>query len=174
MDQKLKQRLVGAVVITALAAIFLPMLFDDPVEKSGKTVSELKIPDFPDDEFESHVQSLPMDADPMTAVEKGSSPDEAGEKDAPASIPSGSEIEENKAVDPQFVRWVIQVGSFGEEKNAQAFRDTLRKQGFPAFVEKYGSMYRVRVGPELDKSRAEKTKALLESKNQIKSILVPE
>ncbi len=44
MDHELKQRLIGAVVVTALCAIFIPMLFDDPVENSGQVVSELSIP----------------------------------------------------------------------------------------------------------------------------------
>lgn len=47
MEQELKQRLIGAVVVTALAAIFIPMLFDDPVEDSGQVVSELIIPEAP-------------------------------------------------------------------------------------------------------------------------------
>jgi len=49
MDHELKQRLIGAVVVTALAAIFIPMLFDDPVDTSGKTVTELTIPQAPAD-----------------------------------------------------------------------------------------------------------------------------
>jgi DedD protein len=44
MDHELKQRLIGAVVVTALCAIFIPMLFDDPVDNSGQSVSELSIP----------------------------------------------------------------------------------------------------------------------------------
>jgi len=44
MDHELKQRLIGAVVVTALCAIFIPMLFDDPVDNSGQLVSELTIP----------------------------------------------------------------------------------------------------------------------------------
>jgi len=47
MDQELKQRLIGAAVITALAAIFVPMLFDDPIDETGKSISELKIPELP-------------------------------------------------------------------------------------------------------------------------------
>ena len=47
MEHELKQRLIGAVVVTALAAIFIPMLFDDPVDTSGKTVTELTIPQAP-------------------------------------------------------------------------------------------------------------------------------
>ncbi len=44
MDHELKQRLIGAVVVTALCAIFIPMLFDDPVDNSSQLVSELSIP----------------------------------------------------------------------------------------------------------------------------------
>lgn len=47
MDQELKQRLIGAAVITALAAIFVPMLFDDPIDETGKNINELKIPEMP-------------------------------------------------------------------------------------------------------------------------------
>jgi DedD protein len=44
MNQELKHRLIGAVVITALATIFIPMLFDDPIDDTGQAVSELRIP----------------------------------------------------------------------------------------------------------------------------------
>lgn len=47
MNQELTQRVIGAIVVTALAAIFIPMLFDDPVDNSGQVVSELTIPEQP-------------------------------------------------------------------------------------------------------------------------------
>lgn len=47
MNPELTQRLVGAIVVTALAAIFVPMMFDDPVEDNAQTVSELAIPQEP-------------------------------------------------------------------------------------------------------------------------------
>ena len=47
MNQELKHRLIGAVVVTALATIFIPMLFDDPIDDTGQLVSELKIPTEP-------------------------------------------------------------------------------------------------------------------------------
>jgi DedD protein len=59
MDHELKQRLIGAVVVTALAAIFIPMLFDDPVDTSGKTVTELTIPQAPADATSETTQNLP-------------------------------------------------------------------------------------------------------------------
>jgi DedD protein len=59
MEHELKQRLIGAVVVTALAAIFIPMLFDDPVDTSGKTVTELTIPQAPAGAVPEVVQNLP-------------------------------------------------------------------------------------------------------------------
>lgn len=48
IDDKLKNRLAGTAVVTVLAIIFLPMMFDDPVEKKGQVVSELGIPQKPE------------------------------------------------------------------------------------------------------------------------------
>ncbi len=62
MNQELKQRLIGAVVVTALAAIFIPMLFDDPVDNSGQAVSELVIPATPVNTGEESANKLPTSA----------------------------------------------------------------------------------------------------------------
>lgn len=44
MDHELRQRLIGALVVTILSAIFIPMLFDDPIEEEGQVVSNLTLP----------------------------------------------------------------------------------------------------------------------------------
>jgi DedD protein len=62
MDHELKQRLIGAVVVTALCAIFIPMLFDDPVDNSSQVVSELSIP-APTDTSADTVGKLPTNAE---------------------------------------------------------------------------------------------------------------
>jgi len=62
MNQELNQRLIGAVVVTALAAIFIPMLFDDPVDNSGQLVSELVIPATPVNTGEESANKLPTSA----------------------------------------------------------------------------------------------------------------
>ncbi|WP_374090189.1 SPOR domain-containing protein [Methylomicrobium lacus] len=62
MDQELKQRLIGAAVVTALAAIFIPMLFDDPVDTSGQAVSEMTIPEVPATPPTAAESKLPTDA----------------------------------------------------------------------------------------------------------------
>ena len=63
MNQELKQRIIGAIVVTALAAIFIPMLFDDPIENSGQSVSELAIPATPLNSDEISANKLPSNAD---------------------------------------------------------------------------------------------------------------
>ena len=62
MNQELKQRLIGAVVVTSLAAIFIPMIFDDPVDNSGQMVSELAIPKTPISTGEESANKLPANA----------------------------------------------------------------------------------------------------------------
>lgn len=52
--------------------------------------------------------------------------------------------------------WVVQAGGFGEEANALAVRDRLRRAGYPSFVtlSNDGTVSRVRVGPMIDKDQA--------------------
>ena len=56
------------------------------------------------------------------------------------------------------VRWVVQVGSFHDAKNAEALVARLRLGGLTAFSEQVtseqGSVYKVRVGPEIDRDQA--------------------
>ena len=160
MDEKLTQRVVGAIVITALLAIFLPMLFDDQVERSSLVLSEMKIPDLPV-QFQAPVQLAPANIKQVLQ--------------APVNVSSDADSSISKADSAdKLVRWVIQVGSFKAKKNALTERDKFRKQGFIAFVESFNGMYRVRIGPELDRTKAEQNQTLLEKKNNIKTMLVQE
>ena len=56
------------------------------------------------------------------------------------------------------VRWVVQVGSFSSPESADAQVAQLRLAGLPAFAEKVtsssGSVFKVRVGPEIDRDKA--------------------
>lgn len=74
MNQELTQRIIGAIVVTALAAIFIPMLFEDPVDNSGQTVSELVIPEEPAITVDDSVSKLPRNIDDIAPL-----PDETAE-----------------------------------------------------------------------------------------------
>ena len=58
MDTGLKQRLIGAAVLIALAVIFLPMLVKGPAPDSGATDVSLKLPDSPEGDVET--KDLPL------------------------------------------------------------------------------------------------------------------
>jgi len=67
---------------------------------------------------------------------------------------------ERVAGDPSSA-WVVQIGSFGDRNNAENEVQALKAKGFPAFLSRFVSnnkkvLYRVRVGPEKDRLRAEK------------------
>jgi DedD protein len=166
MDHDLKQRLVGVVVITALAAIFVPMLFDDPVQNQGRLINELQIPDPPVEHFSEISEKLPESADQVLALPE-------------PPLLHTERPTENSGNETGLVRWIIQVGSFSQRKNALELQKKLRKQGFATFLdslgtEKNGKLYRLKVGPELNKERAEAIKSQLEKQYQLQAILVEE
>lgn len=160
MDPDLKQRLVGAVVITSLAAIFVPMLFDDPIDETGKQIHQLQIPKSPVQFSTEGSRKLPSSVDDVINL--------------PAPEPLKQERVRKQSVS-EMERWFIQVGIFGQENNAIALQNKIRKQGFPVTISKVSGekdvLYRVRVGPELDKKRAEMMKQKIDQLNGIKGIL---
>lgn len=167
MDHDLKQRLVGAVVITALAAIFVPMLFDDPVSDGGKVINELQIPEPPVGRFSETSEKLLKSADQVLALPEPSALQAEQQKHNIQNDTAGLE------------RWFIQVGSFGQRENALLLQKKLRKKGLSTFVdsiekEKGSTLFRLRVGPELNKERAEAIKAQLAKEHQLPAILVAE
>lgn len=64
MDPALKQRLIGAAVLVALAVIFLPMLLKGPAPDGGASHVPLDMPAEPDRRFET--RELPLVPQPRT------------------------------------------------------------------------------------------------------------
>jgi len=159
MDQDLKQRLVGAIVITSLAAIFIPMLFDDPIDETGKMINELKIPQAPANSLNPGSVKLARSTADVISLPK----------------PEAIRALADKQSIPVMQRWFVQVGTFGEEKNAISLQNKIRKQGFPVRITRKSSakglLYRVRVGPELDRKRAELLKVKVDKLNNMNAIL---
>ena len=114
MDQELKQRLIGAAVVTALAAIFIPMLFDDPIDDSGRMVSELTVPPTPVTAAEDTANKLPSGpgqviATPDTealsansqnpAIEPSLQPSENSLQEEPIDEETGQPIDEQQWIE---------------------------------------------------------------------------
>lgn len=97
MDQELKQRLIGAAVITALAAIFVPMLFDDPIDETGKSINELKIPEIPAKVQEVDIMPLPEKVEEVAE----NLPTANAPKEAPVALEEGESEAALEAPKPQ-------------------------------------------------------------------------
>ena len=160
MEEGLKKRLVGAAVLASLAVIFVPMLVEEPVDKAELVATP---PPPPPKAFGSRLLReevpRPRHATPPTrrnepALEAGDSSPSAGRR---------------PALQTGLTAWVVQAGSFSSPDNARKLVEKLRKAGFqtpdPEQVEIRGKvLYRVRVGPVLEKERA---LALLPKVNRI-------
>jgi len=193
VERRLKQRLVGAVVLVSLVVIFVPMLLEDePVLRRG--IDGTNIPALPSgiDEFPSSVLPPPQEEPVPSTAGSGPRPaprsptpepvpqDEAARAEttdaAPAPQPAspspeaatGSasrqrppDADADAGTSPQtgISAWAVQVASFTRRDNAQALVQRLREQALGAFVEEVEiagrTWYRVRVGPELDRTEAD-------------------
>ncbi|MAT65564.1 MAG: sporulation protein [Gammaproteobacteria bacterium] len=184
MDEKLKQRLVGAAVIVALAAIFIPMILEGPVDGMGPIGSNL--PPAPEYKVKDRLEPLvlpppPAESDSASAAaEVPQAPEATLPEPAPAAEPEPEptpEPEPAPAPDPAPAAepapaqppaaastpasgWVVQVASFSQQANAERLRDQLQAKGYKAFVESAstgaGTTWRVRVGPVSERPAAEK------------------
>ncbi|HET6545240.1 MAG TPA: SPOR domain-containing protein [Rhodanobacteraceae bacterium] len=184
MDSSLKQRLLGAVVLIALAIIFVPMFLSGSGPKKESETLNLKIPPAPDREFQTRVlpvdngtpsAGLPVQAAPPSVapatVDTGKPPtsepvtvvrappaETAGKPDADVSSTAAKPAAPapGQAADSRFY---VHLGVYAEAGNAQDLVAAIRRGGFPAFAEastyQGKSAKRVRVGPYADRAAAE-------------------
>jgi len=125
---------------------------------------------------------LELVAEPEAAVPDGNAPEsevtpasdfdeakpvaESVTEPAPAAAPTRTGV----------TAWVVQLGSFVAQKNAEGLIERLKDDGYTAFIEPLRDAdvvsYRVRVGPELTKLTAERIRDELEKKVEIKGIVM--
>lgn len=195
MDQNTKQRLVGLTVIFALAVIFLPMILDGSgirqntleVEIPPQPVSKFK-PEFEQKivELNDRVEELP-NLEPRVADADSSSNQiarlENQDSDDAVKIPETEQKVAEEAVTEQPVAmtggdtWVLQVASFKDKPKALVQRDNLRKSNIAAvFVEQFKIddqvIYRVRLGPFVDREKAKIALNKLKAKHDINGLIM--
>ena len=197
MERRLKERLTGAAVLLMLAVIFIPMILDDSVN-TDTSIRSTNIPPKPTVEFSSRIVPLQE-----TELALESVPEEIGVlkeevtdllDDIPAALPRSPQpaaqpepqtspapvVGKAESEAMAVAAWVVQLGSFAREANANALNKKLRDAAYPSFVEplrqKSGKMaYRVRVGPELLRSDAQALKEKLDrilEKEGVKGLVV--
>lgn len=186
MEQgRLKQRLLGAIVLVALAVIFIPMLLSGgrdvemPVFGSNVPERSTEIKNI------QHIDITETQKTEVKAVNPKRIPIAKGvpepkivkEEKANVIVETITELtrEEKKPAIKETV-WAVQVGSFTKRSNAMGLKDRLRKKKVHAFVERImkdnKATYRVRVGPEISREKAEALKQKLKKEFKLTGLVV--
>ncbi|MBA1236276.1 SPOR domain-containing protein [Stutzerimonas nitrititolerans] len=189
MDRGLIQRMVGALVLIALAVIFVPMLFnreddarrvevDAPampqtpampdVEVQPVEVPEPAAEPFPEEfeiieegpETEAQVPAEPITAPPAVAE--------------PTPTPPAERPEPEQRLDAANlpVSWSVQLASLSNRESAEALTAKLRSQGYNAYVRTFEGMNRVFVGPLVERAEANRLRDVLERQQKLKGFVV--
>jgi len=154
VDTPLKQRLIGAIVLVALAVIFLPMLVKGPAPDSGVANVPIAAPDAPGDgQFETRELPLVAPAGGATGLQSGQAKP-VEEAAAPATPPT---VDTSPAVAAG--NYAVTFGAYGSQADADAVIAYLKRSQLPGFTETASingrPAWRVRVGPYADRAQAE-------------------
>ena len=170
MESGLKQRLIGAAVLVALAVIFLPMLVQGPAPDSGVSDLPLQMPDQPAGEYET--RDLPLvtpgatstdgvldNDDALPTIDTAAAPPAA---DAPAATAPSDAASNADAMLPATTaggNYAVSFGAYGNSANADTVVTRLRAAKLPGYREQAmlagKPAWRVRIGPYATRAEAE-------------------
>ena len=194
MERRLKERLVGAVILVAVVVLVVPEFLQGPKSDVRAPVADAS----PD----SHTYTVDLSVPSATpsAVEAASAPaalepsasapiaslEGAGEPavPVPTAAPVRAEAPARSApataaplpAEPVGV-WAVQLGSFASQANADKLARQVKALGFAPYVSGAGSgaqqRFRVRLGPMADRAAAEHTIEKLKAQGQAASLVPP-
>ncbi len=173
MTSALKNRLVGTIIIVALAVIFLPDFLDG--KKESQEEAFVSVPAAPAKKPIVNPEPFPAERvanaaqRPMEIVEEPAIDDEptSTEPETPDSAPVEAKDDElarqTVVSEPQIAEedagWVVQLGSFRHQKNVKQLLTKLENAGYRAFSRpiqtRSGPLTKVFVGPDLDRAKLE-------------------
>ena len=160
MDERLKRRLIGAVVLVLAAVVFVPML----LEQGGEVPKQPPrvVPTQPPEDTDARV--VPLNRNAPVAAPVPAKPAPAEEKQAVRTTSAPAPAEPSG--------FAVQLASFSKADNARGLRDRLVAGGYTVFVKSSGSVSRVYVGPQRNRAEAEKMLKKLLADTKLKGIVV--
>ena len=149
--------MLGAVILTALLVIVVPEWLDGAGHRS-RYPTNIEVP------------ATPV----FTPMKEITGPETKPAE--PQSTVKANESAETQRSQSSIHAWALQVGSFSENTNALVMRDRMRAKGYAAYVDKRvtdkSTQYRVRIGPELDRSRIDKLRDKVLKEEKIQGMVV--
>lgn len=201
MNQALRQRILGLLVLVALASVVLPLVLDFGGDTQIDTRSQLppapRIQPTPLPEPASTEPQAPAAPTPAASgspgepqlfqlAPGGGAADAAatGSSATGATSPSTTDVSaksipEEPGLDAEGLpaSWVLQAGAFQDKINAEELRGRLLKGGHRAFVQTSTAggkaTHRVFVGPKMTREALVAEQAALQRKFGVKTMIVP-
>lgn len=199
LDRGLKQRIVGALVLVALAVIFLPMLLSRQDEVRHVVVDAPLMPQTPvvpeiqmDPVAVPEPQQLPDEPVPADPVEEPMVEQPVAEAPAPAAQPAPQQpvtppparVSVAKPAAPVTppvqrldannlpVSWSVQLASLSNRARAEELQRSLRSQGYNAYIRTVDGMNRVFVGPVVERAEADRLRDQLNRQQKLNGFVV--
>ncbi len=195
LDKGLKQRMVGALVLVALAVIFLPMLLsredemrrvvvDAPAMPQAPATAEIivqpaevvepeELPQepVPVEEVNPQIVEVPEQPKPTSPpVASSSKPEPAKTEPVATSAPAkpDNRLDANNLP----ISWSVQLASLSSRAGAETLQKTLRSQGYNAYIRTFDGMNRVFVGPLIERAEAERLRDQLNRQHKLSGFVV--
>ena len=183
MDQNLKHRLTGAVVLVSLAVIFIPVILEGP--DNEWTPLSHGVPEAPQLDYKARLDlsrnleaPVPVNRAPQ-AVEKPAyklAEPVRKKQVAPLREPEPEPVVREKPAALTLAGWYVQVASFSLERNASELSKRLKTSGYDAQYQKTssktGHIYRVMVGPDSSRETAEHLRDRLADEFKLEGIVI--
>lgn len=186
MERALKERIIGAAVLVVVAVLVVPVFLDGPPAEEEIISQSVALPGQSDQKSQTVVLERNR-TEPVPASSNGTRTEESKPEPAPVRQAQEPKPEPQQAVarpveEPPVEKeqdpapeapanssttgmWAVQLGSFGNEENAERLVAELRTRGFGAFRSRLttssGELHRVRIGPQKDRDSAEDIAAQL-------------
>lgn len=169
MDGKLKQRVVGVVVLTAIAIVVVPILLDGTEQERKRIVQG--IPESPTLEvLDVNAQDM---IDRMKTIETQSLASLPAEVATPVDVSTDQSALDANGLP---IAWSLQVASFVDQDKAAQLRGELRKKDFKSYVLKVatetGDRFRVLIGPDLQRDKLEKIKLQVDAEYKVEGQII--
>ncbi|MFT4938216.1 MAG: DedD protein [Paraglaciecola sp.] len=201
MASSLQNRLVGTIILVAVAVIFLPDLLDAKKQSNGNLLVEL--PQKPAMDKVTRAETFDTEKVRQASIRKIEIINEKALDDTAAgqdvAVPVEQKITETPSVELPTVQknsleqetiveedqqrllasagWVVQLGSFRHQKNVRELLGKLEKGGYRAFSRqvqtKSGELTKVFVGPDLQKEKLENAISHLKELTNLQGRVTP-
>lgn len=200
MSSAIQNRLVGTIILVALAVIFLPDILDGKKESNKdlfvdlpkrppmKAVVEAK--PFPQQQVQNSttrevevLDESPADDEPAPATAVVETIPQYASQNTGTELPEDNSLQQATVVEQdqdellKSAGWVVQLGVFRHQKNVRELLNKLEGAGYRAFSQPVktsaGEFTKVFVGPDVQKSELEKAIPHLNELTKLQGRLTP-